>query len=33
MKTLERCQWRRLSAFIDDNCENMSNFVLIVDAE
>ena len=33
MKTLERRQWLRLSVFIDDNCENMSNFVLIVDAE
>ena len=32
MKTLERCQLRRSSAFIF-NCEHVSNFVRIVDFE
>ena len=32
MKTIERCQWRRSSVLIV-NCEDTSNFVLIVDFE
>ena len=32
MKTLERCHWRRSSAFIV-KCEHISNFFLIIDFE
>ena len=32
MTTLERCQWRRSSVFLV-NCENISNFILIIDFE
>ena len=32
MKILEQCQWCRSSVFIV-NCENISEFVLIVDFE
>ena len=32
MKTLERCQWRRSSAYIV-NYEHISNFLLIIDFE